>query len=170
MALNESSLSDLFNSAVAAFPGTRRRQYATGTVQIENLSWSPFLGMRTLFVRCEADNREDNGGQYKPVILFKNVRYSRESGRGRVELESDGKVYYADPLDENDVLVRCQCGDFFWRFHHYNHLDKSLYGTKRKPYEAVADRGPINPSESEGMCKHLMKLMEVLRESGILLN
>lgn len=159
---DESSLNDLYASAVEAFPRTQMRQYATHTIRITHLDWTPYLGMKTLFVKGLAQNE---GKEYNPILLFKGVKYNL----GEVRIAAnDGSEFTMAPLslDKNDVAVRCNCPDFKWRFNYYNHLDKSLYGPKRKKYEGHGGP-PANPMELPGMCKHLMKLMHVLQEAGI---
>jgi hypothetical protein len=160
--LTEASLGDLHDSAVRAFPRTTKRQHAVGPVVIEELRWTPFLGMKTLFVRAAARN-EDR--QYSPMVLFKKVDYA---GTGVRLVASDGLLYQFTPLalEGTDTLLRCDCPDFAWRFNYYNHLDGSLYGSKRKKYES---RGgpPANPMQLPGMCKHLMKTVSALQEAGL---
>jgi len=166
----ESSLNDLHQSAVRAFPGTTKRQHAIDTVRITQLEWTPFLGVRTLFLKGLAQNFADGGGEYTPIILFKNVRYHNTPDQGLVEIvASDGRTYHLERLSaaDNDVLLRCGCGDFHWRFNYYNHLDHSLHGRKRAPYVPTGTGGPINPMEMPGMCKHLMSMARSLRDSGL---
>jgi hypothetical protein len=155
----ENTLPDLYRSAVDAFPHTRRRQHVTGPVEISDIRYTPFLGMQTLLVRAAATNE---GREYSPVILFKRVSFTTEG----VEFTAhdDNKVYHIAPQNYH-VLVRCNCPDFFWRFNYYDHLEQSLHGKVRKEYSGSG--APANPLELPGMCKHLMKLQEVLRELGI---
>lgn len=160
--LDESSLNDLRNSAIIAFPNTTKRQHATGPIVIEEFHWIPFLGVKTLFVKADAIN-EDR--KYSPMILFKNVNYN---GRGTTIIDSvTGKPISLNKLSlsKTDVLLRCQCEDFKYRFSYYNWHDRSLYGSKPKKYESKGGP-PANPKELEGMCKHIMKLAEVIRENG----
>lgn len=163
--LNESSYVDLYNSAVAAFPNTRKRQHATDPVVIETLSWTPFVGVNTLFIRAEARNETRH---YSPMVLFKDVNY-KESGVKIIA--NDGKEYAFAKLspDDTDVLVRCNCPDFHWRFNYYDWVDQSLYGRCRKPYEATRQHSShsANPSELPGMCKHVMKVFSALRDAGL---
>lgn len=163
MKIDESSLTDLYLSAVRAFPNTTKRQHATQPVEIESIRWTPFVGMKTLFVKGWARNEDRH---YNPIILFKGIDY------GQNDLQfvaSDGKEYSMARLstEHNDVLVRCNCNDHFWRFRHYNYLDRSLYGPNRKPYESKGIGPPANPLQLPGLCKHLMKMSYVLGESGI---
>lgn len=169
--LKESSLLDLYQSTVAAFPHTRKRQHSVDTIQIQEVNFTPFLGMRTLFVRGNALN-EENGNTYTPIILFKDVIYHPQKDRDEwTELvASDGRNYVFERLERNinDILVRCNCPDFQWRFNYFDHEDRSLYGRKRKRYEAVVAPGSANPNQMPGMCKHLIKLSMAIRDTGIL--
>ena len=164
----ESTSNELYQSAVDAFPNTTKRQYATHPVRVSELTWTPFLGVKTLFVRGHVQNESRT---YSPMILFKGVQYTEGLSRGIVELHIDQneRVFLERLSYENtDVLLRCNCKDFHWRFTHWNKVDQSLYGRDRKKYEAKYHPGSANPTKSPGMCKHLMKMMQVLGESGII--
>ncbi len=168
--LDEISLDDLYQSTVAAFPRTKKRQHATGPVQIVELAWTPYLGVKTLFIKGTAESGE-SGKVYHPLVLFKNVRYHERVVRGRVEIvANDGRNYVLEKLSysENGVLLRCDCSDFKWRFNYYDHLDKSLYGSKKRRYESKEGGPPANPKEMPGMCKHLIKLVQSLDQAGLL--
>jgi len=163
--LNETSLNNLYNSTVDAFPNTKMRQHATDTIVISHLNWVPYVGMKTLFVKGLAQNE---GREYNPVVVFKQVQYN--PNEDYVELNAnDGKIYNLKrlSLENNDVMLRCNCPDFFWRFNYYDHIDKSLYNRKRKKYESSGGP-PANPMEMPGMCKHLIKLVKTLHQSTIL--
>jgi hypothetical protein len=162
--IEESSLVDLYNSTVQAFPNCTLRQHATQTISIADLTWVPYKGMKTLFIKALAQNE---GKEYNSIILFKRVKYI-ESGGIKI-VDNIGQQHFIEQLSLNktDVLIRCNCLDFFYRFNYYDHLDKSLYGPKRTPYKAKGTHPPANPTKSEGLCKHLIKMMEILQESGI---
>lgn len=157
----ESSINDLYDSAVEAYPRTEFRQHSVDTVKIVNLSIVPFKGMKTIFFKGLAQNE---GREYSTFIVFKEVDYSN----GIKIVANDGLVYDLKPLSasKNDVFLRCDCADFRWRFRYYNHLDRSLYGHKGKKYEG--GEYPANPKELPGMCKHLLSMAKALRDSGIL--
>ena len=162
----ESTFDELFDSAVAAFPNTKKRQHATDTIQISEMKFTPFVGVKTLFMKCRATNESR---QYNPMILFKGVVYRDGKGKGVIPLKiSESEIRYVEQLsrDDSEVLVRCDCNDFKWRFNYYDYLDRSLYGNKRKKYEGTGGP-PANPQEKEGLCKHLMKMMYSLQESGL---
>ena len=165
MQLFESSLEDLYRSAVVAFPTTRKRQHSTDLVIIAELRWTPFVGTKTLFTKGLAQSGE-SGKEYSPIILFKRVNYGDDSVK---IVASDGLEYSFAPLsvENTDVALRCSCKDFYWRFNYYNSLDKSLQGRKRAKYESVRGKIPANPQEMPGMCKHLMKMARVLQEARV---
>lgn len=156
----ENTLPELYQSAVDAFPGTTKRQHVTDPIEISGIRLTPFLGMKTLLVRATATNE---GRQYSPVILCKRVTYANE-GFSFVASD-DEKTYHIVPQNHN-VLVRCNCNDFHWRFNYYNNEEQSLHGRVRAEYENFDGTHRANPKEFPGMCKHLMKMVEVLREMG----
>jgi hypothetical protein len=161
----ESSLADLHQSAVDAFPLTTKRQHVVGPIQIDEVRATPFLGMNTLLFRCRAINEDRI---YNPVILLLNVNFNGDGAS--IEASDNHQIYSFEPLSEHDTdsRVRCQCGDYYWRAQYANWLDRSLYGSNRKPYENMGLRGPANPNDSPMLCKHLMKLVEKLRQDGII--
>lgn len=165
--LSESSIADLYQSSLKAFPKTTKRQYAIDPIKIAKLEWVPFLGVKTLFVKSIA---QSNSKEYNPLMLIKNVNYSEKLKNNFFELNaSNGKKYFLEriSIDENDVFLRCNCADFRWRFRHFNHMDRSLFGKDGRKYEAIYRPGSANPQELPGMCKHLIKLVKVLKESSI---
>jgi len=163
---SEATLASLYDSAVEAFPRTRKRQHAVDPVKIVGLEWTPFLGLRTLLVRGRAVNE---GREYRQLVLFKGVLYHEG---GDMEVVADGRSHRFDQLslDNSEALVRCDCPDFRWRFAYYNHRERSLYGRKPARYTPNGSGPPANPLQMEGMCKHLMKLAQELEQRGIIAN
>ncbi len=170
LVLNEANINDLYSSTVRAFPRTRKRQHSVDEVEIRSVSFTPYRGVRTLFLKGAARN-ENTGKEYSPIILFKRVSYhdSRDV-RGLVEIAaSDGRVYLIERLNpRNNVLVRCNCPDFYWRFNYEDKIHQNLWGRMRAKYEALYNPGSSNPLQLPGMCKHLIKLSQTLGNSGIL--
>ena len=159
----ETSAEELYRSAVKAFPNTTMRQHATHPIVIRELRWTPFVGVRTLFIKGLAQN-EDR--EYTPILLFKGVNYTKSDVKITA---SDGLEYNFGKLslENTDILLRCNCQDFKYRFAWYNKLDYSLYGSPPKKYVSKGIGPPANPMELEGMCKHLMKMTEVVGNTGI---
>ena len=167
--LDESNLNDLYRSTVRAFPRTTKRQFAIDEIRIAGVSWVPYKGIRTLFAKGWAKN-EVKGTEYKPMILFKDVKYHNSRNHEWAEIiASNGSNYFFEKLNlQNHVVLRCDCADFRWRFNYEDFRDRSLYGRVRKKYEAKENPGSSNPLELPGMCKHLIKLAHSLYHTGIL--
>lgn len=167
--LQETNLHDLYLSTVDAFPRTTKRQYAIDLIHIKEVYWTPFVGVKTLFAKARAFS-EESGKEYNPMILFKDMKYhQKKENKNWVQIKgNDGRSYVFERISENNVLVRCDCADFRWRFNYFDHLDKSLYGRVRSKYEALHNPGSSNPQEMPGMCKHLIKFIKTLNNSGIL--
>ena len=165
----ETSIKNLYKSTVGAFPNTSKRQNATDSIVIEQLQWIPFKGVKTLFIKGLARSESK---KYECIMLFKNINYKESEGKKIIKIKTssgfDQFVEQVDP-DKNDVLVRCNCSDFYWRGNYANHLDKSLFGRKRAKYESKGFP-PANPSASPMICKHLIKLTKVLKEANFLLD
>ena len=162
----ETSLKDLYQSTVKAFPYTTKRQYAIDPIKIVSLRWIPYIGVKTLYIKGLAQNTE-NSEEYNPLILFKNIIYLPKKEKKSIEIfDINQKKYIIYKIKNNDVLVRCNCKDFYWRGNYADHLDKSLYGTKRSPYKGSTGYS-VNPNNNPMVCKHLIKLYKVLSQSGL---
>lgn len=162
----ESSLNELKQSATLAFPNTNKRQHAINEIEISSIKITPYVGVKTLYTKALAQN-VTNGKEYNSIILFKGLDYQEQKNKKNIEIIADGIHYYFNQLslEDTQVLLRCDCEDFKNRFHHYNYLDKSLQGPNRKKYIGQG-LWEANPLHLPGMCKHLMKLVESLRESN----
>ena len=163
----ESSISDLYHQTVQAYPKTGLRQHATQPIVITNLQWMPYLGVKTLFVKGLA---QSEGREYSPMILFKRVNYNTENLTEIVKLfADDGNFYKLEKLslENTDVSLRCNCPDFYWRANYANFLNGSLYGRKRTKYESQGMRPSVNPTNAPIICKHLIKMQEVLQKSNL---
>jgi hypothetical protein len=148
--LIESSLNDLYQSAVRAFPNTTKRQHAVDPIEIANLQWTPFLGMKTLLLRATAINE---AREYNPIILFKNVQY-------HVTRDVYGLIEIVDNMGTGHLIEKLSLENT--DVNYTDHQDQSLYGRKRREYHALHNPGSSNPQNLPGMCKHLIKLTQVL--------
>ena len=168
--IDESTAIDLYKSTVDAFPKTTKRQNSIDMIKIIEMNFIPYLGMNTLFVKGLAKNI-DNQKEYNTTVLFKNIKYLQKENKNSIRLiASDDKKYFLETINanSNEVLVRCDCPDFYWRFNYYNSLDKSLYGRKRKKYESISNGRIANVKKAPGMCKHLIKMIKALSDSKIM--
>lgn len=169
LTLNEENLPDLYTSTVRAFPRTTKRQNAIDEIDIMSVLATPYRGVRTLLLRGHARN-DTNGREYSPIMLFKGVRYRDSMTPGVIEIASrDGRRHMLERLGPgNDVLVRCDCQDFYWRFNYEDRRNGVLWGRPRRKYEASFNPGSSNPLELPGMCKHLIKMARSLGDTGIM--
>lgn len=167
--LNEVSTEpQLYNNIERGFPETRKRQHATGEVNISNVEYIPYVGTKYLHVRSISTS---NGHQYTQALQFMNVAFEpADTPENATFTATDNQDYHVAPIDLNDhnVKVRCGCLDFHFRFANYNSQDKSLVGRPPPLYiRKTTTRPPANPSRVPGMCKHLLALVETLQGSGL---
>jgi len=163
----KSSLVDLERGAIDNLP-TKKRQYATDPIQLTGLKITPFIGTKALLFRGDAVS---DGKNYTPIIMFNNVQFEEEDTPTNLTfMASDNEEYNIQviPAKENFCQVRCNCMDFYYRFALWNFNDGSLYGRKPKPYQKTTDRPPVNPKKSPGLCKHLMKMGQLLYQTKMI--
>lgn len=165
--LNEmSTTTKLRNNIETSFPSTKKRQHATNEVQVTSLEFIPYIGTKMLHVRSTTTS---NGHEYKQAIQFLNTVFGNDPNQTSVQA-LDGQEFRVQPISliNQNVKVRCNCLDFYYRFAHYNHQDKSIVGRAPLPYQRkTQDRPEVNPDHVPGMCKHLLKVVETLRSMRI---
>lgn len=163
----DSTYNQLHGNIVRGFPGTRKRQHATGPVHIVTMEYLPYVNDNVLRVNTVA---KSSGNTYQPVILFRNVRYEPEDLTTNITFRAtDNQEYHIQTirLPGSNVRVRCGCLDFYYRFGAWNHGDNSLEGPPPPPYHATGNRPPANPTQVPGVCKHLIKVVQQLRQGRI---
>lgn len=159
----EDSYQRLYNNTVSGFPGTKRKQ---DSAQVQ--------AQTTMFIPTEngfearAKTRSDKG-TYDSVAFFQDVEYVEEGDPQAVDFVGpDGSDYFILPINQNsNVQVACTCLDFHWRFAVWNGKHNSLYGDAPDPYVKKTDRPSQNPRHLPGVCKHLMKLFDVLKQERL---
>lgn len=88
-----SNYSQLHQKAVQAFPRTRKRQHATGPIQIVSTQFTPYLGTRNLLVRGQARSGTYNNVYYKPMLFFNEVQYIKDGQvQGQQQQENPGDM------------------------------------------------------------------------------
>jgi hypothetical protein len=163
----DSSVPQLQQNIERGFPETRKRQHATNEVVVSNVQYMPYIGMKMLHVKSISAS---NGHQYQQALQFMRVAFEPEDTETNATFQaSDGEDYHIQPLQltGHNVKVRCNCLDFHYRFANYNAQDKSLVGKPPPLYQKKTNRPPVNPGQVPGMCKHLLKLVEMLRRYGV---
>lgn len=167
--LEEVTLTDLERDTVFGFPNTTKRQHATDPVQIT--STKLVAAVPTNDLKCDA-TAKSGPKTYDPKILFLDVEYQDQDTNENVTFTgADGKTYNVVPVSliNSNVKVRCNCLDFRWRFSVWNDDRGALYGDPPPPYQRKTDtRPPANPNRTPGICKHIIKLTQSLRQSGLI--
>lgn len=168
--LEEVTLTDLQRNIVTDFPNTTKRQHATDPVQIVEMKLSPAIPTGDLLCDCAAKSENK---VYDTKILFLQVNYEDDDTPQNVTFTgADGETYNITPisLTKSNVKVRCDCLDFRWRFSVWNDSRNALYGDPPPPYQKKTDRPPVNPNQTPGICKHLIKTVDALGQAGLITN
>ncbi len=170
--VEQSTYNQLKGNVDSFIPISTKRQNAIDPVQIVEMQTLPFLGTKNLNVDSRAQNSDSKQGrsEFYPKIIFNQVEFEEESTNENITFTAkDGNEYNMQAIDlgKSTLRVRCTCGDFLWRFAAFNAKDKSLIGTAPKPYQNKTNRGPVNPRQVPGVCKHLIKTIEALKQSGM---
>lgn len=169
--LQETSLGVLQQNTMSFQPPSKFRQNAVAPIQVRALILVPMRGQRDQG-QLKAEGTIVNGGhQYDSTILFHNVNYEDADRPDNITfVGNDKKEYHVMPINlaQSDAEVRCTCLDFYFTFSKWNQNDKSLYGDPPQPYTPKTNRAPRNPTRKPGMCKHLLKMVQELRNERLI--
>jgi hypothetical protein len=162
--LEESSYNDLEQNIINNFV-TNRRQNAVNEVVVNNITYTPFENSGILQVDASVRSNQHN---YKVTLQFQNVVF----GEGPTSItitSTDGETNNLQPISiqTNDIKVKCNCLDFFWRFAYWNANDKSLVGEPPALYKRRTNRPPVNAARVPGICRHIIKVVDELTKQGI---
>jgi len=163
----DATMPQLHQNIVKGFPNTKKRQHVTNEVNIRNVEFIPFDTSGVLRVSAEAIS---NGTKYVPTIQFRDVQYMQGDTITNVTFTGvDGKDYSVEKitLPDHTIKVNCNCMDFYYRFATNNYSDDALDGDPPPLYHKKTDRPPVNPMQVPGVCKHLLKLVERLKQLNV---
>lgn len=175
----QSTYADLERNILNFQPVSKKRQHATDIIRIVSMETLPFIGTKNLNIwatansppsRNEWTGQMEGGGNYSPKLIFNQVEFENEDTPQNITFKAkDGKDYHMKQIDltQSTVRVSCNCLDFRWRFAAYNAKDKSLIGSAGKSYQPISNRGPVNPQQVPGVCKHLISTVKALKHSGM---
>lgn len=145
-----------------AFPDTRKRQHATSEVSINKVLLTPMAN--ALQVRSYS---RSNSHHYKQVLIFSDVDYNPpDPTMAATFMGTDRQQHTITPINlrEQSVKVSCSCLDFHYRFAAWNHEADALSSQPPPPYiRKTQTRPPANPMHAPGMCKHIVKLVDILK-------
>lgn len=163
----DSTYNQLHGNIVRGFPGTRKRQHTTGSVHIVTMEYLPYVNNGALRVDTVA---KSSGNTYQPTVVFRDVMFQDEDLPTNTTFRAtDNNEYHIQTirLAGSNVRVRCNCLDFHYRFGAWNHGDSSLEGPPPPTHRPTSDRPPVNPTRVPGVCKHIIKVVQQLRQGRV---
>lgn len=170
-ALQETPVGVLQQNTLNFQPPSKKRQFAVAPIQVRSLVLVPSRGQRdqgTLKVEATVINGPN---QYDSTILFHDVNYEDADRPDNITFTGyDKREYHIMPINlaQSDAEVRCTCLDFYFTFSKWNQQDKSLYGEPPEPYTPKTNRAGRNPMHKPGLCKHLLKVVQELRNERVI--
>lgn len=167
--IQEASYGTLDKNTRTKMPPTDRREHISNKQNVQNITLIPALPSKVLKIEAKIKGETNS---YDIVIQFDNVVFEKIETTKNIEIKGiDNKPYFIKPiaLAVNNAKVFCSCLDFKWRFSLWNLRNNSLYGQAPQNYVKKSDRPPVNPLKVPGVCKHLIKTVETLQESGLII-
>lgn len=169
--LNEdSTYPELRQDIERGFPHTKKRQKALAEVRIQNIQYLPLRGYDLL--RIISATKSNSGSTYKQFIDLRNVNFNAShSDMSTTFTAKDGNTITIDPIELNatNVGVNCNCKDYEMRFASFNIKDNSHIGPIPPKYvRKTTDRPSVNPYNVQGVCKHIIKVIEELKKKRLL--
>lgn len=166
--LNERSFASLQQNTNNFVPPSKKRQNAVQPVQVSRVELVPARPSQALTAKVLVVS---NSNKYQTSIMFQDVIYEDgDQSDNTTFTATDGEEYHIVPIDlsKSNVKVHCNCLDFYYRFAPSNNKDDSLLGNPPPPYQRkTTTRPPVNPQQTPGVCKHLIRAISALREVRI---
>lgn len=156
MHLIETTLNQLHNSTTSTFPN----RADTASVRIKQKQYLKYDSDKLLVKAFCGGETND----YELNILFQGVQFTQPNDPESVTL---GDLVIKQLSSDLQIKVSCSCEDFKWTFAWYNSNDGSLMGNPPSPYQSTSERPPRNPSQTSGMCKHLIRLKDDLQAEQV---
>ncbi len=159
--LTEMSIVDLKRRTETSFD-TKKRHKIVNEVSIRNLTYTQVDDDK---IRVDSTSTTGNMS-YNTQIVLTGVEIVPRDTPNSLDILHTSNIM---PIqDKGECKFRCSCLDYRWTFAHYNNMSKNLHGNPFPPYQATTDRGPRNPLHTPGLCKHLLKLIEVLKSAKVI--
>lgn len=132
--------------------------------KVEDLDLQYYAGTRTLTFYGKVRSHTEFG-TYNVMLTFKNVR--PEDGLTDEEIRQGFKP--KPTLGENEIMGRCSCPNYRFRFDKANRLHGVGTGARFPFYVRKTNRKPNNPKNLMGFCAHLMEFINYLQKNGFIL-
>ena len=159
------TLDKLMNSTRRFDPArvTRTQQI---TINIKDII--PYFGTKSMLFRGDSISGSVDA-HYITIISFYDIEYIQEEfKRGMMKFEGpNGEPIIADvpSYRKTPVRIYCSCADYYFTWAYPNLAKNAHYGRKPKPYRRVVPDSGLprrNPTNIEGMCKHVINMINVL--------
>lgn len=158
--LQERDMNTLVRQTRVSFD-TRARHNLTNTVNLSQFTYTQIADDK-IKLTCKATT---GGLTYNPQIVFNNVQIVEPGTEGSLDILHTNNIMPISASDEHQYT--CNCLDYRWTFAYYNNVAGNLLGNPPPPYQAQPGSKPRNPSNTPGLCKHLLKLVEQLQAEGV---
>lgn len=149
----------------------RARQYSTG--RVNTIDFKFLLRERQLYVQA-TNVSADKSRLYKTTIVFEGIDgVDNPDDKHTIPYSSKGQgveLYLKTLTGYDRVRTRCQCQDYYFMWEYFNKQNKALVGPHKKyiPVSPPSGRPPVNPTESPGLCKHLLVLIKKLMAEKVI--
>ena len=165
-----STIPQLDAKARQAFPNTRKRQNDTNSVipMSNMIIFVPNPQKQELVIDSRTRSPRSGTMHVQRIMLYK-VEFGNIGENGVTPLPNTQVGIKPYKLTADTARVACDCMDFRFRFAQQNHNDDSLAGNPPPAYSKVpgSNRPEANPSGLPGMCKHLMRIVQELKQKRI---
>ncbi len=155
--LIEASIQDLISSTNTI--DTDARQHVANQVQFRN-------GFQTIKVGSDVVFQGQTSTGHTPKIRITGLQETDEPNSIEVMTQS-GPIMILPLSKQAQAYVSCDCEDFVFRFATTDQARGVLFGKITRPYIPKTDRATQNLGKI-GVCKHLIKFVELLSSQGVL--
>ncbi len=166
------NINQLHQNIQRGFPKTKKRQHVTHEVNVNNIHFKIDTNQKILSINANTST-SGTGNKHTPMLALKDVNFQAPQSGQNVEIQgADGQKQSITPvkLNINNVMVACDCEDYIKRFAPYNVQNNCHLGQPPAPYTRKTTTYPeVNPKHLPGMCKHIIKIVEVLKQKHILI-
>lgn len=142
-------------------PGTIDNISQIAHVYRLNLNYNKFAKTLTFYGEVKSAKKIS---AYTVIIMFKGVTETL----GLTEEEIFQGYQPKPSLGKNDILVRCSCPSYRFRFDKANRLARAGTGARFGIYHRKTDRKPNNPYDIPGACKHIFEFISYLQQQGFI--
>lgn len=132
--------------------------------RIDGLDLQYYVGTRLLTFTATI-NSNSRYGTYNVMLSFKGVK--PEDGLTDEEIMQGFKP--KPTLGEHEILGRCSCPNYRFRFDKANRMHGVGTGARFGFYRRKTNRKPNNPKNLIGFCSHLMEFVDYLVRQGFVL-